>query len=554
MARHPAAAPAAPCTSSFIALHRVTLRLPGGRTLFDDLTFTFAARRNGLVGRNGVGKSLLARVMAGLLAPDRGRAAAHGTIHYLPQRVDAGPQATVADVAGLGRLFAASARLASGGGTPDDLAVLDGHWTVTTDFALALAAAGLPQLHDGAPAAGLSGGELARIALAGAFLSGRDVLVLDEPTNHLDREGRAWLHARLAAWPGQVIAISHDRELLDTMDAIVELDERGLHAYGGNFTHYQARRAEQAAAAQAALDHVRATRHAGLRQLRDAHDARHARAARGNRAAREENQAAVLLGRRKASAQASAGRQVRLAETTRASLDEAVRDAVQKAAAAGVDAALPALLLGDAAVPAGRVVIACEGAVPPMPAGARPLDLVLAGPVRLAITGPNGCGKSTLLKMLAGVLPPCAGRCATPVSTAWLDQGAEALLPPASTLLDRLRQLDSPLAEGALRSRLALLGLEATRLGVAAGALSGGERVKAALACALWGRTPAQLLLLDEPGNHLDLPALAALEAALLAWPGAFAIVSHDNRLLDALRLTHTLRWSKDGWRLAARR
>ncbi|MUI16177.1 ATP-binding cassette domain-containing protein [Massilia dura] len=541
-----ATAAAAPATFT-IELQHVTLRLPGGRTLFDNLTHTFGTRRTGLVGRNGVGKSMLARMLAGLLVPDSGRVAAHGAVRYLPQRITVAPGATVAGIAGLGPLFAASERLARGDGTPEDLALLDGRWHLAADFAAALAGAGLPHLQPAEPAATLSGGQLARVALAGVFLSGSDILVLDEPTNHLDREGRAWLRARLDAWPGTAIMVSHDRELLDAAGAIVELDERGLHAYGGNFTHYRAQRDAQAAAARAALEHARTARHAGLRQLRDEHDARQRRTARAGRAAREENQAAIVLGRRKAGAQAHAGQQARHADAMRAQLDAAVRAA---AGSVGHEAQ-PALLLGDAAVPAGRVVIACEGALAPWPVQAQPLDLVLAGPVRLAITGPNGCGKSTLLKMLAGDIAPRAGTCSAQVPSAWLDQQAEHILPPGMTVLERLARSGTPLPEGELRSRLALLGLDAARLNTPAGALSGGERVKAALACAAWRRDGARLLLLDEPGNHLDLPALQALEDALNAWPGALAIVSHDRHLLDALHLTHVLAWHPDGWVLA---
>lgn len=186
-------------STASIALHGITLRLPGGRTLFDDLTFTFGNRRTGLVGRNGAGKSMLARLLAGLLAPDRGRVVARGTVWYLPQHIDVDADTSVADVAGLGHVFAAADRLAAGHGTPDDLVLLDDRWTLAADFCAALADAGLPDLHPAMPAAGLSGGQLGRVALAGACLSACATLVLDEPSNHLDRAGRAWLLDRLAA-------------------------------------------------------------------------------------------------------------------------------------------------------------------------------------------------------------------------------------------------------------------------------------------------------------------------------------------------------------------
>ncbi len=537
-----AAAPAA----SPLSLHDVALRLPTGRVLFEHLSHRFSARRTGLIGRNGIGKSMLARLLGGRHAPERGKVEAAGSVLYLPQHVESGADATTADVAGVGGLFAAWHRVVAGHGTPADLDMLDGRWTMADDFAATLREAGLPHLAAETPAAGLSGGELARVALAGAFLSGAGTLVLDEPTNHLDRAGRAWLLARLQQWPGAVIAVSHDRELLDAMDEIVELDERGLHAYGGNYTLYRRQRDSRHAADQAALQHVRAERQAALRTLRQEHDARQQRSARAANAGRQENQAAILLGRRKSSAQASAGRASQRADALRERLDDAVRSA-----AARTDTqAPPALLLDASAVPAGRIVVACEGARAPWPAGARPLDLLLAGPVRLAIEGPNGCGKSTLLKMLAGVVVPLAGSCAVPVSHAWLDQHAATLLPPDRCVLARLHELGTPLPEPVLRSHLALLGLDAARAGTPAGQLSGGERLKAALACALWRADPAQMLLLDEPGNHLDLPSLHALEAALLAWPGAFAIVSHDTRLLQGLRLTHVLAWHPAGWQL----
>ncbi len=527
-------------------LRHVSLRLATGRVLFDAVSHAFGPGITGVVGANGSGKSTLARLLAGVVVPDSGAVVAPGPVAYLAQHPALAPGASIAAVAGLADVAAAQARLDDGTAVPADLALLDGRWSVLADLRAALRDAGLaaPWTDPQAPAQGLSGGELARVALAGAFLSGADTLVLDEPTNHLDSAGRAWLMARLRQWRGAAIVVSHDRALLALADGIVALADGALRAYGGNYGLYAGLRDAEAAAAQAALEHARAERRAGLRALQREHDTRQARMARRGRDAREANQAAIVLGQRKNAAEASAGRAAQRDTATR----ERLEGAVQAAARRVTDDTPVALVLPASAVPPGRTVIACNGAVPPWPRSAPPLDLVLAGPVRLAITGPNGCGKSTLLKMLAGSLAPSAGTCAARVPFAWLDQQ----LPSAgdADVLQTLAMLDTPLAQGELRARLALLGLNAARATTPLAQLSGGERIKAALACALWRRTPAQLLLLDEPTNHLDLAATGALEDALRGWPGALAIISHDSHFLAALQPTHTLAWHATGWRL----
>lgn len=538
---------------SFIELRQLSLHLPDGRQLLSAACHSFGPGLTGMVGANGSGKSLLLRTIAGLNAADAGGVAVAGSLHHVAQSRSACGPASVADIAGLGPLLAASARLSAGAASDGDFELLDGRWTVLDGFASALQTCGLGGLSPADSTAGLSGGEMTRIALAGAFVSGADWLLLDEPSNHLDRSGREWLIANLRAWTGSALIVSHDRELLESMDAIVELAGQRLRAYGGNYTLYQYQRNAQQSAAVAALAHVRSERRNVLREQRERHDALQSRAARNNRAGQEANMPAIVRGKLKSSAQAAAGRETLRRAETRTTLDAAVRDA----AARVQTPAEIALLMHDTAVPAGRRVLAFDSAVPPWPAPAgqpdgMALDLVLAGPIRLAISGPNGCGKSTLLRMLAGEVAPRAGSAEALVPFAWLDQHAP--VPRAGqTVLQALHELETPLAEGALRSRLALLGLGAPQINTPGSNLSGGERMKTALACALWRKHPAQLLLLDEPTNHLDLPSIEGLEQALQSYPGALAIVSHDKRFLAALNPTHELRWTPPAWRLTER-
>lgn len=535
-----------PAGAFSLSIRQLSLALPSGRTLFQGLDETFHAERTGLVGGNGAGKSVLAKTVAGLIAPDSGTVLRQGSLAYVPQEIRPPGAATVASIAGLAPLFDALLRMDCGDVRPEDIDLLEGRWQVASEFEHALDACGLPGLRANDSAAGLSGGELMRVALAGAFLSQADGLVLDEPTNHLDRAGRLWLRDRLLAWRGGAIVVSHDRELLDAMDRIVELDAAGLHSYGGNYTLYEERRDHAAQAALGALEHARNERSATLRDLRKQHDGQQARSARNARVGKEANIAPISRGRMKRNAEVSAGRETLRHAETRAALDDAVRDA-----AARLQVAAPvALLLPATAVPAGKRIVEFAQAVPPYPVAATALDFIWSGPMRVAITGPNGCGKTTLLKMLAGLLPPLSGTVRTCVSHAWLDQHASDL-PPALTVLERLRELESPLPEGELRSRLALLGLQSAQVQTPSANLSGGERLKAALACALWRKQPAQLLLLDEPTNHLDLASVRAMESALLAYSGALVVVSHDARFLDALRLTAELSYQNSIWRLS---
>ncbi len=535
-----------------LQLQAVTWQSAEGTALWaQPLHLEVSAGITALVGDNGVGKSLLLQLAEGRLQPRAGSVQRRGRWHAVGQQAaEPAPGTAAAVLAGVAAPWQALQRLAQGVGDAADLAVADGHWDLAQRWRQAMHAAGLDSLQPDDDAAGLSGGQRSRLALAGAWLSGADGLLLDEPSNHLDRAGRRWLLGRLAQWRGAVLLASHDRELLERVDRIVEVTPQGLRHYGGGWQLFQAQRATEAEAAQAALQHARAERDAGRRALRQAHDAQLQRAARGRAAGRDANQSPMLLDRKKGNAEAFAGRERQRQEHAKERLDDAVRDA-----AARLPAAAPlALALPASAVPPGKPVLELAQAVPPhAPAEQPPLDGVWCGPVRIAVTGPNGCGKSTLLRLAAGALQPAAGSWHTCVRAAWLDQHCTELLPPDRSLLQRLEQLGSPLPPAALRTRLAQWGLDAACVQRASGELSGGQRLKAALACALWGGEPAQLLLLDEPTNHLDLRSVQVLEEALAGYGGALMVASHDLRLLAALRPQVVWAWSEGRWDLDAR-
>ncbi|MBB4863766.1 ATPase subunit of ABC transporter with duplicated ATPase domains [Pseudomonas nitritireducens] len=531
-------------TSPFtLALQGVSFQLPSGEPLLSDLDETFDERRTALVGRNGVGKSVLARIIVGELQPAAGRVLRSGPVHYLPQRIEPQAYRSVADLAGVQPLLEALARVEVGGVDPADFELLDGHWDLRARLEAELAAAGLAHLMPDTPAATLSGGECTRVALLGAWFSEADWLVLDEPSNHLDRAGREALREQLQRWRGGLILISHDRLLLDDMQRIVELSSTGLRSYAGGYAFYREVRQQEQDTAQRELQRRKLQRDRQQHAMQEQRERQEHRQAKGRQEAKTANQAKILVDRQKERSQTSIARLA----TQHGERREQLSRGVQEAFAQLRDDPAIHLNAPACALPEQRGVLLLEALRLPF-GNAAALDLQLVGPRRVAISGRNGSGKSTLLKVIAGQLGPVAGSCEVKVRSAYLDQHLEGLLPECSVL--QLLHRRNPVAEqSVLRTRLAQLGLPATRIELPSALLSGGERLKAALACELYAQQPAQLLLLDEPDNHLDLPSREALEELLRQYRGALLVVSHDEAFLARLALEARLECARDGWR-----
>lgn len=532
-------------TNSLLTLDSVSYTLPDGRTLFSGLDISFDTTPTGLVGRNGVGKSVLARLLAGQRVPTSGRIVAHGSVHYLAQEIPRDEGLTVADIAGQGHIVRALGRIESGSTDSADFDLVGDRWDVSRRLAEELETYGLGYLHADTPASSLSGGEATRVALVGAFLSAADMLILDEPSNHLDRDSRHALIEHLDTWERGLIVVSHDRALLRRMDRIVELSEHGLRTYGGNYDDYAEARDAERETALSQLAQRKAERRREERLLRERTERAERRQARGAREGHDANQAPILLGRRKEGAENSAARLREQNARSREMLDRNVRDAAMR-----VDRR-PALHMTTSAMGEGsqRVAHLDDVVLPYGRHAAQPFSLTILAGQRVGVVGANGAGKSTLLRVLAGALAPLQGERHVPVPVAWLDQRLEGL-DPTRSLVDTMMDDQPGIDEGALRSRLALMGLDAHAATSPSGSLSGGQRLAACLARSILADPPVRLLLLDEPGNHLDLPALEAMEAMLRLYDGSLVVVSHDEVFLERIGLTHRLDVGPEGWML----
>ncbi|MGY5885100.1 ABC-F family ATP-binding cassette domain-containing protein [Modestobacter lacusdianchii] len=513
---------------------------PDGTPVLVGLSCSFGPGRTGLVAPNGVGKSTLLRLIAGELRPTAGGVTVEGLLGHLPQTLPLSGGLTVAEALGVAPVLHALAAIESGDAADEHFATVGTDWDVEERTRAQLDRLGLGAVTLDRRLGTLSGGQVVTLGLAAQLLRRPDVLLLDEPTNNLDGDARRTLYAALDDVAGCLLVVSHDRALLDRMDRIAELDRGELRTYGGGFTDYEiAVRAEQ----EAVERDVRTAEQQVRREKRERQLARERAQKRSGNAARTVADAGlpkILIGKMKRTAQESAGK----ADDVHAARLDGARTRLAEAERALRDDQAIALELPGTAVPAGRTVFAGEGLQVRGLFAGNGLDLVVRGPERIALTGPNGAGKSSLLQLITGDLAPDAGGVRRAEGrTAYLSQRLD-LLDPDRTVAEALADAAPGLPTAQRLTLLARYLFRGARAHLPVRALSGGERLRATLACVLHAEPAPQLLLLDEPTNNLDLVSVAQLVGALTAYRGAFVVVSHDERFLADLQITRRLHLS----------
>jgi ATPase subunit of ABC transporter with duplicated ATPase domains len=517
-----------------IVTERLTYATADGRELFHDVTLGFGRERTGLVGANGSGKTTLVRLLAGEIAPTGGSVHTSGIVAVLPQEFRPSPDATLAVHLGIAERLAALYRVEAGKADVADVERIGDDWDLPQRAAATLAHFGLSHLPIDRPVGVVSGGEATRVALAGLALSRADFLLLDEPTNHLDAESRAALYDFVEQWTGGLVCVSHDRALLRRMDRIVELSALGVRVYGGNFDAYRARRDLDDAAAARELDSARAELRRVRRAAQEMRERQARREAKGRRDRATANMPKILLNGRRAQAEATGARVRAITEREVAKRRRRTEDARRRVE----ERESPRFSLPPANLAAGRTVLELDDVCVRFDDDVAPIldgvSLRIIGPDRVAITGPNGSGKSTLLRVAAGRLTTSGGsvRRIPDEEIACFRQDADGL---SGTVLDSFRSAHPDMEPSAARHALARFRFADEAALQHVNTLSGGERLRAALACAMGGNRTTSLLILDEPTNHLDLDAMQALEAALQTWDGALLVASHDADFLAAV-------------------
>jgi ABC transport system ATP-binding/permease protein len=510
-----------------VALDRVSVAF-GHLPLLDEIAFQVdAGERIAVIGRNGTGKSTLLQILSGDLQPDSGLVLRQPGVRVarLVQDVPLSTDRTVAEVVG------------------DGLGPLDDHdeWQRQHQADMVMSRLGLSPR---AIVDTLSGGWKRRVLLARALVGAPDLLLLDEPTNHLDIDAITWLESFLADYTGAVVFVTHDRAFLERLATrIVELDRGRLTSWPGDYATFERKKDEWLAneeLQQAKFDKKLATEEVWLRRgvkarrTRDEGRVKALMAMRAERAERRERAGNVRL-------------QIEQSDRSGKMVFEA--QDVSFAFVTKTDITPPEIASLPAYVAETETETDAAMSVFVTTPVVRDLSLRVMRGDRIGLIGPNGAGKTTLLRLLLGELAPDAGevRRGANVQVAYFDQQREQL-DPDRTVVDTIGDgNDTVTVNGQPRHvhgylQDFLFSPERARSPV--GALSGGERNRLLLA-RLFTR-PANVLVLDEPTNDLDLETLELLEQQLVEWPGTLLLVSHDRRFLDNV-VTSTLAFEGDG-------
>ncbi|MEU8760510.1 ABC-F family ATP-binding cassette domain-containing protein [Streptomyces sp. NPDC048659] len=524
-----------PTHPTFVTCTSLSFSWPDGTPVLDDFRLAVGPGRTGLVGLNGSGKSTLLKLIAGELAPTAGTVRVAGEVGHLPQDLVLDTGLRVDRALGIDRARAALHAIEAGDTAEAHFAAVGDDWDVEERARAVLDRLGLGHVGLDRTVGEVSGGESVLLRLAALLLARPDVLLLDEPTNNLDLYARRRLYEAVDAWPGVLLVVSHDRELLERVDQIADLRDGEVRWYGGAWSDYQAALAAEQETAERMVRVAEADVQRQKRELTEAHGKLARRRRYAQKSAENKAVPKVVANTRKGQAEVSAGKHRRLhaerlaeARTRLDAAVEAVRDDDE------IRIELP-----YTAVPPGREVLLLRGLE--LRYGARVAgEFELRGPERVALVGRNGAGKTTLLRTLAGELDPVAGEAVARVPLRFLPQRLD-VLDDGLSVVENVARLAPGATPNAIRARLARFLFRGAKADREVGTLSGGERFRATLAALLLAEPAPQLLLLDEPTNNLDMASVGGLAAALDAYEGALVVVSHDVPFLEALGITRWL-------------
>ena len=519
-----------------LQIHNLSYQHPDGHVQFKQLNFSINKKITAIIGANGSGKSILVNILANQLQPSTGHVEFNGTRLFVSQQLSdhylQGSSNTVAKQLGIDKKLAALARITHGSIAEADFALVGDDWLCDQYYQQQLSSIGI-NAPINTPITQLSPGQQRCLTLYCALAAKPDLLILDEPSNNLDRVAKLWLISQLHTFRGQVIIVSHDSQLLEHSDAIIELNSRGYHYETGNFTHFCQQKELQQTALKKQINHLAKEQKKHQQQTQINHEKAQQRAAQGNKHRRSASQAKVMLDFNKNKAQARKGANERLASTKLNALAQH-HQALRQQQPHKIESNLTFTQSTS-----NKRLLFIDKLCSAQINRNTPITLQVLSGNKLHIDGPNGSGKSTLLK----AINDSAQTRINPAihlnsQVLYIDQQCSFLI-PSQSLMDAV-QLHCGLEQQVIRNVLANQGFKGDDVYRQVAQLSGGEKMQLAMLIAKQNAC-SHLLLLDEPDNHLDLDNKRHLAKSLADFIGSVILVSHDEVFVKQTTITATL-------------
>ncbi|GAA4919345.1 ABC-F family ATP-binding cassette domain-containing protein [Mucilaginibacter defluvii] len=496
--------------------------------LFRDITFSIdKGDKAALVGNNGVGKSTLLQIVAGIIAPTTGHVSIPARPWYVPQHLGQYDEMTIARALTVDLKLAALKAITEGSVDIQHFNDLNDDWEIEDKLHLAMAEWHLEHLSPSQRLHELSGGEKTKVFLAGITLHDPDIILLDEPSNHLDTGSRDQLYRLISDSRATIVVISHDRALLNLLPLTLELSFSKAEVYGGNFNFYQAQKYLKLNALENDLHEQTKTMKQSQAQAREVAEKRQRMESRGKAEGKSGSLPRIIAGGLRSQAQGSTAKALNAQNEKLNHISDnirQIRSQIQQYQVLKIDITSSGMHKGKVLVDAKEITYAFDR---------HPLWDALTFQIRsgdrVHIKGANGAGKTTLLKIVTGMLQPTDGRLERAnFNYLYLDQDY-TILDPEKSVFEQLQDFDSrQLQEHELRSLLIYAQFDRNAWNKRSGVLSGGEKMKLALCCLSVSDHAPDMLILDEPTNNLDIKSMEVLTAAVKDFEGTLLLISHD--------------------------
>lgn len=494
-----------------------------------------------LIGNNGVGKSSLLKIMAGVLSPSAGTVHSDTRPYYIPQHFGQFNDYSIAKALQVEDKLMALREILEGNGTEAHLTTLDDDWTLEERCRQALAFWKLESLELTRTMESLSGGQKTKVFLAGIFIHQPEIILMDEPSNHLDLEGRHILCDFVQNTSSALVLVSHDRKLLNLVASVYEMSKQGISVYGGNYDFY----AEQKSIESKSLQQDILSKEKALRKAkeieRESMERQQKLDARGKKKQEKAGLPTIAMKTLKNNAEKSTAR----IKDIHAEKTGNINQALNQLRRALPDADKMKFGFDHSLLHKGKVLVDAKGinfGYGQQMLWQQDLDLKIASGDRMAIKGLNGSGKTTLIKIILGEIAPQKGTIQrAAVKAIYIDQEYSLIDKQLSVFGQSQRFNSSALQEHEIKIRLNRFLFTKDHWDKPCHTLSGGEKMRLMLCCLTISQQAPDIIVLDEPTNNLDLQNVEILTTAINDYHGTLMVISHDELFLEEINVRQSI-------------